>query len=134
MQFSRGQRVKHPHHGVGVFVGHVIGSSDEVAIGLGDGETSSVENVLLSDLEAVPWLGERWRFEMPRHVPHVKIGIEGVPGHEKVAIPSNGGTHVEVAVRVGTPGSRALAGRLMLRQDELTEFTVAMRSLGAVVE
>lgn len=32
------------------------------------------------------------------------------------------GEHVQATVRVGTPGSRALAGRLMLRREEADEL------------
>lgn len=36
------------------------------------------------------------------------------------------GGHVQVTVRVGTPGSRALAGRLQLRIDEAEELRAAL--------
>jgi hypothetical protein len=50
-------------------------------------------------------LGERWSFDF----------------EEK-------GAHVEVTVRAGTPGSRALAGKLTLRPDEADELR---RTLGS---
>lgn len=51
-----------------------------------------------------PRLGERWSFNF-----------------------EDRGAHVEVTIRVGQPGSRALAGEIMLRRDEAEELH---RSLG----
>lgn len=44
------------------------------------------------------------------------------------------GTHTEVRVRVGTPGSRALAGKLVLREEEATDLVGALGGAKIAVE
>lgn len=112
-RFHRGQRVRHPHHGEAEFIGYVIDSETECTIGVGSGESRSVETVETSNLEVIPWLGPSWLFEMPTR--------------------RFSGSHVEVKVRVGTIGSRALAGTLTLQANEAEDFAIAVKSLGAEV-
>lgn len=118
-KFHRGQRVKHPHWGLATFVRYVPGSEDvlgepqeaEIQIDVGS-ESERPESVSVANLEVMPWLGDRWKFEFY----------------------GNGSAHTNTVVRVGTPGSRALSGSLVLTKEEAKELEIAVRSMGAEVE
>jgi hypothetical protein len=58
-----------------------------------------------------PTLGSRWSFRFEQ-----------------------AGGHTQVVVRCGEPGSRALCGKLVLRNEEANQLMAVFRFLGAVVE
>ncbi len=113
-KFRPGQHVRHPLYGRAVFLANCLGSSTEALISIGIDGNRDTETVTLAELENEPWLGPTWKVELP-----------------PAFVTS---THFEVDIRVGTVGSRALAGTIVLRRDEAESFALAMASLGAEIE
>lgn len=104
-KLHRHQWVEHPHWGRGQVEDFALAPDVKVRFG------KALETVDASNLTPIPYLGNRWAFELG---------------------PTKGG-HCQVVVRSGQPGSRAFLGSLLLGEGEAEDFELAMSSLGAIV-
>jgi len=107
--FRVGQQVDHPIFGRGEITALHADSPDLVTVLFA--KESCPDAILSSTLTIVPRLGPQWGFT---------FGAQD-------------GAHVRVAVRHGTPGSRASLGELTMTVEESMDFRAAVESLGAHV-
>lgn len=116
----RHQWVEHPNWGRGQVEGFVLGSPHDASVRFDSGGLQLVDH---SNLTPAVFLGPRWSFEFSRPQGRQQMSATG----------RSAGTHVQVVVRSGTQGSRALLGRLVVTVEEATELRIVAEKMGATI-